>query len=93
VWAVAVNGDAALDLKGKTATPGSTKKILGVILILAINLVGIAIIFRIWKKETEILSCLKILYRAGADEFRAEDGGQSKLLFSAPLFTQRVDGP
>jgi hypothetical protein len=49
-WAVAVNGDAAMDLAGKMAMPGSMKKILGVILILAINLVGIALIIRIWKK-------------------------------------------
>ena len=48
-WAVVVNGDGAMDLAGKTATSGSTKKILGVILILAINLAGIMIIFRIWK--------------------------------------------
>jgi 2,3-bisphosphoglycerate-independent phosphoglycerate mutase len=48
-WEVLVNGDAAMDLAGKAATSGSTKKILGVILILAINLAGIVIIFRIWK--------------------------------------------
>jgi hypothetical protein len=48
-WAVLVNGDAAMDLAGKGAMPGSSKKILGVILILAINLAGIVIIFRIWK--------------------------------------------
>jgi hypothetical protein len=38
-----------MDLAGKGAMPGSSKKILGVILILAINLAGIVIIFRIWK--------------------------------------------
>jgi hypothetical protein len=48
-WRVLVNGDAAMDLAGKGAMPGGTKKILGVILILAINLAGIVIIFRIWK--------------------------------------------
>ena len=49
-WAVLVNGDVAMDLAGKTATSGGMKKILGVILILAINLVGIALILRIWRK-------------------------------------------
>ena len=50
-WQVLVNGDAALDLAGK-ATPlgGGMKTIIGIILILAINLVGIVIIIRIWKK-------------------------------------------
>ena len=48
-WGVLVNGDVAMDLAGKAATSGGTKKILGVILILAINLAGIAIIIRIWK--------------------------------------------
>jgi len=50
-WTVLVNGDAAMDLTGKTK-PLETgmKRILGVILILAINLVGIALIIRIWKK-------------------------------------------
>ena len=49
VWEVLVNGDAAMDLTEKTATSSGMKKILGAILILAINLAGIAIIFRIWK--------------------------------------------
>jgi hypothetical protein len=50
-WGVLVNGDAALDLAGK-ATPlgGGMKKIIGIILILAINLAGIVIIIRIWKR-------------------------------------------
>jgi len=50
-WTVLVNGDAAMDLTGKTK-PLETgmKRILGVILILAINLGGIALIIRIWKK-------------------------------------------
>lgn len=48
-WDVLVNGDAAMDLAGKAATSGDRKKILGVILILVINLAGIAIILRIWK--------------------------------------------
>jgi len=49
-WPVLVNGDATMDLAGKAAMPGGSKKILGVILILAINLAGIAIIVRIWRK-------------------------------------------
>jgi len=50
-WQVLVNGDAALDLAGK-ATPlgGGMKEIIGIILILAINLAGIVVIFRIWKR-------------------------------------------
>ena len=51
VWEVLVNGDAAMDLAGKAGLPGGIKKILGTILILAINLAGIALIFRIWKKD------------------------------------------
>jgi len=47
---VAVNGDVALDLGGKAALPAGVKKILGMILILAINLVGMAAIVRIWKR-------------------------------------------
>lgn len=51
VWAVAVNGDAAMDLAGKATPLGSgIKKIIGIILILAINLAGIVIIIRIWKR-------------------------------------------
>jgi hypothetical protein len=49
-WAVLVNGDAAMHLAGKTATSSGMKRILGVILILAINLAGIALIIRIWRK-------------------------------------------
>jgi hypothetical protein len=49
-WAVLVNGDAAMDLTGKAAPQGDWKRIIGIILILAINLVEIAIIVRIWKK-------------------------------------------
>jgi hypothetical protein len=49
-WAVLVNGDVAMDLARKTATSGGMKRILSVILILAINLAGIALIFRIWRK-------------------------------------------
>ena len=50
VWEVLVNGDAAKDLAGKTEPQGDWKRIIGIMLILAINLGGIAIIFRIWKK-------------------------------------------
>ncbi len=49
-WAVLVNGDAAMDLAGKAEPQGDWKRIIGIILILAINLGGIAIIVRIWKK-------------------------------------------
>jgi hypothetical protein len=49
-WAVVVNGDAAMDLAGKAAPQGDWKRIIGIIFILAINLAGIAIIVRIWKK-------------------------------------------
>ncbi len=45
-----MNGDAAMDLAGKAGLPGGIKKILGVILILAINLAGTAIIIRILRK-------------------------------------------
>ncbi len=48
-WAVLVNGDAAMDLAGKAAPQGDWKRIIGIVLILAINLAGIAIIVRIWK--------------------------------------------
>jgi hypothetical protein len=48
-WAVLVNGDAAMDLAGKAAPESDWKRIIGIILILAINLVGIALIIRIWK--------------------------------------------
>ena len=51
-WQVTVNGDTAMDLAGKEAAPlgSGTKKMIGIILILAINLAGIAIIVRIWRK-------------------------------------------
>jgi 2,3-bisphosphoglycerate-independent phosphoglycerate mutase len=49
-WAVLVNGDVAMDLAGKAAPKSDWKRIIGIILILAINLAGIAIIVRIWKK-------------------------------------------
>jgi hypothetical protein len=48
-WAVLVNGDVEMDLAGKAAPKSGWKRIIGIILILAINLVGIAIIVRIWK--------------------------------------------
>ncbi|MFA5266177.1 MAG: hypothetical protein WC378_20330, partial [Opitutaceae bacterium] len=49
-WAVLVNGDVAMDLAGKAVPKGDWKRIIGIVLILAINLAGIAIIVRIWKK-------------------------------------------
>ena len=50
-WQVLVNGDQTMDLAGKTAAApsGDMKKMIGIILILAINLAGLAIIIRIWK--------------------------------------------
>jgi len=48
-WAVLVNGDKAMDLAGKAAPKSDWKRIIGIILILAINLAGIALIIRIWK--------------------------------------------
>jgi hypothetical protein len=48
--AVLVNGDVAMDLAGKAAPRGDWKRIIGIILILAINLAGIVVIFRIWKR-------------------------------------------
>ena len=41
-WEVLVNGDVAMDLAGKAAPQGNWKRIIGIILILAINLAGIA---------------------------------------------------
>jgi 2,3-bisphosphoglycerate-independent phosphoglycerate mutase len=49
-WAVLVNGDVAMDLAGKAEPQGNWKRIIGIVLILAINLAGIAIIVRIWRK-------------------------------------------
>lgn len=49
-WAVLVNGDVEMDLAGKAEPQGDWKRIIGIILILAINLMGIAIIFRILRK-------------------------------------------
>jgi len=40
-----------MDLAGKTAFSSDMKKMIGIILILAINLVGILLIIRIWKRE------------------------------------------
>jgi len=48
-WTVLVNGDVAMDLAGKAAPQSDWKRIIGIVLILAINLAGIAIIVRIWK--------------------------------------------
>jgi hypothetical protein len=51
-WPLLMNGDVAMDLAGKAAPQGdwNWKRIIGIILILAINLAGIAVIVRIWKK-------------------------------------------
>ncbi len=53
-WDVVVYGDTTLDLAEKTAPldmGSDLKKIIGIILILAINLAGLAIIVRIWKRS------------------------------------------
>jgi 2,3-bisphosphoglycerate-independent phosphoglycerate mutase len=50
-WQVLLNGDKMMDLAGKAAPSGDMKKMIGIILILAINLAGIAVIIRIWKRE------------------------------------------
>ena len=50
-WEVLVKGDQTMDLAGKTAFSSDMKKMIGIILILAINLAGIALIIRIWKRE------------------------------------------
>lgn len=47
---VLVNGDRVLDLAGKGADYADFRKILGLILILCINLTGILLIIRIWRK-------------------------------------------
>jgi len=46
-----VNGDVAMDLAGKAAPQGDWKRIIGIILIQAINLAGIAIIVGVWRKD------------------------------------------
>lgn len=49
-WTVLVNGDTKMDLAGKAAPQSDWKRMAGIVLILAINLAGIALIVRIWKK-------------------------------------------
>ena len=48
--AVVVNADEKIDLVPQSTASSSTKKMLGMILILAINLGGIAMIIRIWRR-------------------------------------------
>jgi hypothetical protein len=48
---VLVDGDDTIDLAGKTAMPVGIRRALGVIMILVINLAGMAIIVRIWRRE------------------------------------------
>jgi hypothetical protein len=50
-WPVLVNGDVVMDLAGKAAPQSDWKRIIGIVLILAINLVGIGLIIRIWKSR------------------------------------------
>jgi len=50
-WDVLVDGDDTIDLAGKTAMPVGIRRALGVIMILVINLAGMAIIVRIWRRE------------------------------------------
>ena len=49
-WPVTVNGDVTVDL-GKRGLGEGWKKLIGVVLILAINLVGAVLIVRIWRKD------------------------------------------
>ena len=49
-WPVTVNGDVAVDL-GKPGLGEGWKRIVGVALILVINLLGMAAIVRIWRKD------------------------------------------
>lgn len=50
-WEVLVDGDETIDLAEKAALPEGMRRILGVVIILVINLAGIAIIVRIWRLE------------------------------------------
>ncbi|MDD1760969.1 MAG: alkaline phosphatase family protein [Methanothrix sp.] len=49
-WTIVANGDNTIDLASKSTASSSMRKMLGVILILAINLGGIAMIVLIWRK-------------------------------------------
>ena len=49
-WDVLVDGDKIVDLAGKTAMPAAMRRVLGVVMILIINLAGMAIIMRIWRR-------------------------------------------
>ena len=49
-WPVTVNGDVAMDL-GRPGLGEGWKRIIGVALILVINLVGMAVIVRIWRRD------------------------------------------
>ena len=51
MWTVTVNGDEAVDLAGKAGLAEGWKRIIGIVLILVINMVGIAVLVRIWRKE------------------------------------------
>jgi hypothetical protein len=52
-WDVLVSGDMTMDLAGTgpSVLPGSTKKIVGVIIIMAINIAGLLVIIRIIRRE------------------------------------------
>ena len=47
---VLVDGDETVDLAGKRALPEGTRRALGVVMILVINLAGTAAIVRIWRR-------------------------------------------
>jgi 2,3-bisphosphoglycerate-independent phosphoglycerate mutase len=47
---VLINGDLTLEMTGKTAMQNDTKRIIGIILIVAINLIGMLLIFWIIRK-------------------------------------------
>jgi len=47
---VVVNGDLAVDLGERASLPAGARRATGIMLILAINLAGIAAIVRIWRR-------------------------------------------
>ena len=49
-WPVTVSGDVAVDLE-ETGLAKGWKRIIGIVLILVINMVGIAVLVRIWRKS------------------------------------------
>ena len=50
-WDVLVDGDDTIDLAGKATMPVGMRRAFGVIMILVINLGGMATILRIWRRS------------------------------------------